>query len=192
MKDVLVLRDLEQIKAISHPYRIEIIESFEDAPATAKQIADKMGEPHAKVNYHLKTLLKVGILDLVEEKVKLGIVEKYYLPAAKTFVLDRNIMNATEKTVLDSINQALLSIFENISKDFYKSVETADEKEHPKKILHYNDYYLTLEEVFELQDKMKDVLQEYLKDKKDKTRPNVKKYSISTLMIPRIKSNKNK
>lgn len=191
MKDVLVLRDLEQIKAISHPYRIEILESFEDSSATAKQIADKMGEPHAKVNYHIKTLLKVGILELIEEKVKLGIVEKYYLPAARTFVIDRNIMNASEKTVLDSINQASLSIFENISKDFYKAVEIADEKEHPKKILHYNDYYLTLDEVIEFQEKVKAVMQDYLKDKKDKTRPDTKKYSISSLMIPRVKS-KNK
>ncbi len=191
MKDVLVLRDLEQIKSISHTYRIEIIESFEDTPATAKQIADKMGEPHAKVNYHLKTLLKVGILDLVEERVKLGIVEKYYLPSAKTFVIDRNIMNASEKAVLDSINQVSLSIFENISKDFYKAVESADEKEHPKKILHYNDYYLTLDEVVEFQDKIKVVIQDYLKDKKDKNRPNSRKYSISSLMIPRVK-NKNK
>lgn len=191
MKDVLVLRDLEQIKAISHPYRIEIVESFEDTCATAKQIADKLDEPHAKVNYHIKTLVKVGILELVEERVKLGIVEKYYLPSAKTFVIDRNIMNASEKVVLDSINQVSLSIFENISKDFYRAVEFADEKEYPKKILHYNDYYLTLDEVLDFQDKIKVVIQDYLKDKQNKNRPNTRKYSISALMIPRVK-NKNK
>lgn len=187
MKEVLVLRDLEQIKAISHPYRIEILESFEDASATAKQIADKMGEPHAKVNYHIKTLLKVGILELIEEKVKLGIVEKYYRPAARTFVIDKNILNSGEKNVLDSINQAKISVFENISKDFYRAVEIANEKDYPKKILHYNDYYLTLDEISELQDKLASVLDEFLKEKKDKNRENVKKYSISALMIPRVK-----
>ncbi|WIF94981.1 winged helix-turn-helix domain-containing protein [Caminicella sporogenes] len=186
MKEVLVLRELEQIKAISHPYRIEILEAFEDSSATAKQIADKMGEPHAKVNYHIKILLKVGILELIEEKIKLGIVEKYYMPAAKTFVIDKSILDSGEKKVLDSVNQAKISIFKNISKDFYKAVEVADEKNYPKKILHFNDYYLTLDEIDKLQDKMAALIEEFLKGKKDKNRENTKRYSISTLMIPRF------
>ncbi|SKC75915.1 ArsR/SmtB family transcription factor [Maledivibacter halophilus] len=190
MKEILVLRELEQIKAIAHPYRLEIIESFEEASATAKQIADKMEEPHAKVNYHIKTLLKVGILELVEEKVKLGIVEKYYRPSAKNFVIDRNILNTSEKHVLESLTQASISIFENISRDFYRAVEYGDEKEYPKKFLYYYDYYLTLEEINELQDKLESVLKEYLKGKKDKTRSNTKKYSISSLMLPKLKEKK--
>ncbi len=191
MKEVLVLSDLEQIKAISHPYRIEIVEAFEDLPATAKQIADRLGEPHAKVNYHIKTLLKVGILELVEEKIKLGIVEKYYLPSAKMFVIDKSILNSSENgNVIESINQALISIFENISKDFYKSIEYMGQKQQANKILHYNDYYLTEDEVQELQDKLKVVMKDYLKDKKDKDRNNTKKYSISSLIIPRISSQK--
>lgn len=190
MRDILVLRDLDQIKAISHPYRIEILEAFEEAPSTAKQIADKLGEPHAKVNYHIKTLLKVGIIELFEEKVKLGIVEKYYLPMARMFMIDRNILNCGEKNIIESLNQASISIFENISKDFYRAVEIADEKEHPKKILHYNDYYLTKEEVLEFQDNLKEFMQDFLKDKKNKDRKNTKKYSISSLVIPRVRGKK--
>ncbi len=188
MKDILVLRELDQIKAISHPYRIEIIECFEDEqPATAKQIADRMGEPHAKINYHIKTLQKVGILELIDEKVKSGIIEKYYRPAAKTFVIDRSIMNTGEKGVIESINQASISIFENISKDFYRAIENANDSDYAKKMLHYNDYYLTIEETEELQCILKDTIEEYIKDKKDKSREGTKAYSISTLTIPRVK-----
>lgn len=190
MKDILVLRELEQIKAIAHSYRLEIIESFEEAPATAKQVADKMGEPHAKVNYHIKTLLKVGILELIEEKVKLGIVEKYYMPAARNFVIDRNILNTAETSVLESFEQAAISIFENLSKDFYKAVEYTNEKEHPKKFLYYYDYYLTLDEISELQDRLELVYEEFLKNKKDKTRPSTKRYSIASMMIPRVRDKK--
>ncbi|SHJ84710.1 winged helix-turn-helix domain-containing protein [Paramaledivibacter caminithermalis] len=190
MKDILVLRELEQIKAIAHPYRLEIIESFEESSATAKQIADKMQEPHAKVNYHIKTLVKVGILELVEEKVKLGIVEKYYMPSARNFVIDRNILNTSEKSVLESLAQASISLFENISKDFYRAVEHTNEKEYPKKFLYYNDYYLTLEEINQLQSKLESVLIEFLEGKKDKNRPNTKRYTISSLMIPRVKDKK--
>ena len=191
MKDIFVLRELEQIKAISHPYRIEILECFEEEqPATAKQIADKMGEPHAKINYHIKTLQKVGILDLVDERVKSGIIEKYYLPSAKTFVIDKSIMNSGDKGVIESLNQASISIFENITKDFYKAVENANEKEHPKQMLHYNDYYLTIEETEELKHKLAETIEAYIKNKKDKSRQDTKPYSIASLIIPRIKKKK--
>ncbi len=191
MKDIFVLRELEQIKAISNPYRIEILECFEEEqPATAKQIADKMGEPHAKINYHIKTLQKVGILDLVDERVKSGIIEKYYLPSAKTFVIDKSIMNSGDKGVMESLNQASISIFENIAKDFYKAVENANEKEHPKQMLHYNDYYLSIEETEELKHILAETVEGFIKNKKDKNRENTYPYSIASLIIPRIKKKK--
>jgi len=77
--EVLVVKSLEQIKALSSPYRIKIIEAFENKPASAKDISKKLGEPHGRVNYHIKTLAGVGILKLVEVQVKQGVVEKYYI-----------------------------------------------------------------------------------------------------------------
>ena len=56
-----------------------------------------LDEPHAKINYHIKTLYKVGILELVEEKIKSGIVEKYYYPKAKNIFIDKNIINISLK-----------------------------------------------------------------------------------------------
>ena len=35
----------------------------------------------------------MGILELVEEKIKSGIVEKYYYPKAKNIVIDKNVIN---------------------------------------------------------------------------------------------------
>ena len=70
MKEILVLRDLECIKAIAHPKRIDILKAFNNLPLSAKQLSQILDEPHAKINYHIKTLYKVGILELVEEKIK--------------------------------------------------------------------------------------------------------------------------
>lgn len=186
MKDVLVLRDLEQIKALAHPYRLEIIERFEDEPCTAKQIADKLNEPHAKVNYHIKTLVKVGILELHKENIKLGIVEKYYVPTAKNYIIDRNILNLCDNSILETLSQASLSLFESISKDFYSSIGDLNEADYPRKFLCCYDYYLTDEELKELHRKIKDTLGDYLQDKKDRTRDESKRYSIYNVMLPRI------
>ena len=63
MKDLLVLRDLECIKAIANPKRIDILKSFEKEPLSAKQLSQILEEPHAKINYHIKSLYKSGILE---------------------------------------------------------------------------------------------------------------------------------
>ncbi|KAB3534843.1 helix-turn-helix domain-containing protein [Alkaliphilus pronyensis] len=186
MKDILVLRELEQIKAISHPYRVDVFECFEgDQPQSAKQIADKLGEPHAKVNYHIKSLVKVGILELVDERVKSGIIEKYYLPAAKMLVIDKNFMQNLDDDVMQSLNQAILSIFEKISEDFYRAAENP--KEYKKFILHHNEIYMTPEEMKELIEKVDNYIAELIRDKKgDKGDKSLHPYNLALIGTPKV------
>lgn len=182
MKEVLVLKDLKQIKAISQDYRIRILEAFNEEPATAKQISDRLGEPHAKVNYHMKALANVGVLELVEESNRLGIVEKFYLPVAKAFVIDSGAMKSTSKHVVASINQASHALFERISKEFYASLETTNQQ-LPNKLLHKTDVYLTEEEAKTLHTKLEKVVVDFLKDKECKGEGK-NKYFASALLIP--------
>lgn len=189
MKDILVLRELEQIKAISHPYRVEVFECFEgDQPQSAKQIAEKLGEPHAKVNYHIKSLLKVGILELVDERVKSGIIEKYYLPAAKALVIDKSFVQNLDDDMVQTMNQASISFFEKISEDYYRAAENP--LEYRKFINHLNEYYLTHEEIKDIMQKVDDYLHNLIQDKKDKNRKDVHPYNIAVLGIPIVKPKK--
>lgn len=184
MKDVMILRELDQIKAISQEYRISILETFNNKPATAKQISDVLGEPHAKINYHIKILVKFGILELVEENIKLGIVEKYYCPVAKDYIVDSSLLSPDEKG-LRTVEKANVAFFEHISKAFYDNVECGGNKP-PKKITHRKDVYLTKEEAEELNNFVNEKVNEFIDDK-GMYRENTKEYSISTLIIPVIK-----
>lgn len=181
MKEVVVLKDLTQIKAISQDYRIRILESYNDMPATTKQISDRIGEPHGKVNYHIKALAKVGILELVEESTRIGIVEKFYQPIAKTFMIDSSVMKKTDTKVVKSINQASYALFERISKEFYEASEILV-KNRSNKLMHKTDVYLTEEEANELHNKLENVVVNFLKDK-DQNTEGREKYFISTLLI---------
>lgn len=184
MKEVLVLRELEQIKAISQGYRISILEAFNNKPATAKQISDHLGEPHAKINYHIKTLVKVGILELVEENIKLGIVEKYYCPVARDFVVDSSSFSTNERDRA-TFEKASVALFELMAKDFYDNVEYMGEKP-PKKFYRHPDIYMTKEESEFLNDEINNMIKAFIEDKRE-TKENTFKYSVSTLMIPIIK-----
>jgi hypothetical protein len=182
VKDILVMEDLDQIKCISQPYRINILEAFEDQPGTAKQISERLGEPHAKVNYHLKEMLKHNILDLVEEVVKLGIVEKYYLPVAKRFVVHSSLMKITDEQAIDSVNQYRLMIFDTTSQAFYKALEMkAVSSTFRMNMLH--DIYLTDEDVAMLQQQIGDVMRPFEELRKEND-PGAKRYVATNLIVP--------
>jgi len=186
MKEVLVVDDLAMLKALSNSYRIRIIDAFEGKPATAKQISMKLGEPHSKVNYHIKALAKVGIIDLVEEVPKYGVIEKYYMPVAKTYVLDSKTVQGDD-TATDSLSKAVTALFDRISKDFYQAMQNQKnfpKGEAPKKFVNYNgDYYLTQEEVNELNNKVNDLIDGFL-DEKTHRRDNTTRYSAASVIVP--------
>ncbi|CAH2212303.1 ArsR/SmtB family transcription factor [Tepidibacter aestuarii] len=190
MKDILVLRDIEQIKAVSHPYRVDILEAFGEDPLSAKQLSELLSEPHAKVNYHIKTLLNAGILELVEEKVKSGIIEKYYLPKAKMVIMDKSILNSAvyDENVARTLNQVSISLFEKISDDFYRAAENDEVKS--KHVRHYNQYYLTEEECKEVMDTLEKKIMEILKDRDDKHRENTRPYNITLMGVPDLRKEK--
>jgi DNA-binding transcriptional ArsR family regulator len=186
MKEVLVVDDLSMLKALSNSYRIKIIDAFESKPATAKQISMKLGEPHSKVNYHIKALAKVGILELTEEVPKYGVIEKYYMPVAKTFVLDSKTVQGDD-TAADSMSKAVSALFERIAKDFYQAQQNTKnfpKGEAPQKFVNYNgDYYLTQEEVNALNDQVNDLISDFLEAKRQK-RDNTMRYSTATVIVP--------
>lgn len=187
MKDLLVLKDLEQIKCISSTYRLSILEAFEEKPATAKVISEKLGEPHAKVNYHLKEMLKLGILDLVEEVVKLGIVEKYYLPVARQFIVDSRTMKITDEEVGESINQYRLSIFERISDVFYQSISAKPVSNNLKLNMVY-DVYLADNELQAFYNELNELLDKY--SSFETQGEQAKRYAIVNMIIPDVGSDK--
>ena len=177
MKEVLVLRDLECIKAIAHPKRIDILKAFNDSPLSAKELSKMLDEPHAKINYHIKTLYKVGILELVEEKIKSGIVEKYYYPKSKNIFIDKNIINISLR---EENNKVSLSRFDNIIESLYQSVGIKDLEE--ENIVNYHNTYLTKDEVAELNNTIKSKIEELIHKRKSEDKSL--QYDIVMVSIP--------
>lgn len=182
INEVLVVNNLEQIKALSSPYRIKIIETFDNKPASAKDISVRMGEPHGRVNYHIKTLAKVGILKLVDVSVKQGVVEKYYMPVAESIVLDSRMVNKNDDHEIKDMRNAGIALFEKISKEFYGTMNNRELKIQ-KKINYDYDFYMTEGEADELNKKVHAMVDEYLKDK-DEPREGTHRYFAASMIIP--------
>ena len=181
MKEVLVLRDVDCIKAIAHPRRVDILKTFNKEPLSAKQLSEILDEPHAKINYHIKTLYNVGILELVEEKIKSGIVEKYYYPTANNIVISRKIIDYNLDQECDS-DYISISDFEDTIESFYNAAEAGTL--NGDSILECENVLLTDDEISELRSTVKVKLDEILAKREDSERENEKKHDIVMFAIP--------
>lgn len=182
MKDVEILSDLKQIKAISHVYRIRVLEAFHERAATAKQISDRLGEPHAKVNYHIKALAKVGILEPAGENIRMGIVEKYYQPIAKTYRVDSAVMKMSDAQIKASVDHASVAAFERATKQFYESIELKD-RLVANRITNIPDIYLTETEAKQFFTEFDQLIHAYATRYKE-PRDETTRHFASLLLVP--------
>lgn len=80
-----VVSNLAQLKAFTDPLRARILHILQSREATNQQVAAIVGESQAKVLHHVRVLLRVGLIRLVEERVRGGNVEKYYRATARVY-----------------------------------------------------------------------------------------------------------
>jgi DNA-binding transcriptional ArsR family regulator len=92
MKKIHTLRDLGQIKVLSDPLRLRVLEAFCQEPRTTKQVAQLLHEKQPTRLYrHVATLERVGLIRLVKTRKNRGTIEKYYRAVAWEFVVDRRL-----------------------------------------------------------------------------------------------------
>ncbi len=130
--DILRITTLEQLRAISDPLRLDILEIITHEALTVKQIAGKLNQPPTKLYYHVNELEKEGFVKLVGTRVKSGIVEKYYRSVSDGIQVDRSLLNA--KTGAEESWALLISsIFDTTIADITRShkaglLKAVDEK----------------------------------------------------------------
>lgn len=75
---------LEAFDALVAPQRLALAEYFRH-PGTAKEAAEHLGVPVTRLYYHINTMLKNGLLYVVEERQKGGMAERLFQVSAQSF-----------------------------------------------------------------------------------------------------------
>jgi DNA-binding transcriptional ArsR family regulator len=91
----LVITDVEQLRAISDPLRVRIIEAMGDLPLrgwTAKELAARLHTSQTKLYHHLALLETRGFIVVADTRMVSGIVEKRYQLTAVSFRVDRSLL----------------------------------------------------------------------------------------------------
>lgn len=115
----MVLDELDQVKALAVPVRVEILHMLEDEPMTTTQMARLLGEKPNRLYYHVTELERVGILEVVERKRRGNLYEKYYRPAARFYRIDPALFQKGDEGMQAYLN-TVISNFDNTLIDLRK------------------------------------------------------------------------
>src|SRR5277367_1200401 len=93
MIDVAVIADPAAAEAALDPARARLLAQLTE-PRSAAMLAAAVGLPRQKVNYHLRTLERYGLVELVEERRKGNVTERLLRAAAASYVISPSALAA--------------------------------------------------------------------------------------------------
>jgi predicted ArsR family transcriptional regulator len=171
---VYIIDEPEQVKAFTDPLRARVLRLLTQQAMTNQQLADTLDEPHAKVLYHVRFLVDIGLIRLVDTQVKGGNVEKYYRAIARVFDI-RATAQADEETNL----AIATSLLENMRHDFLSSVVAYPDEES---YIHSAAGWMPAERAAEFNQKVRALMAEYFVPGDPPEDPTMHKYRLGVLI----------
>jgi DNA-binding transcriptional ArsR family regulator len=111
----LDLVDPRIAKALSHPMRARILLILNERVASPNEIAEMIEERLPNVSYHVRALLDLGCVELVDTAQRRGAIEHYYRAVVRPFFSDsdwKRIPRSGRQAISDTL---LRVIWEDVS-----------------------------------------------------------------------------
>jgi DNA-binding transcriptional ArsR family regulator len=129
IQEVYRLESPDQALALLNPLRAEILRILNE-PCSATEVGRQLGESPQKINYHLKSLEKVGLLRRSGTRQVRNLIEVLYQSIAKTFIIPESF-GWSEETVGRMKDQGalrhLITVSERMRNDAMRLMEASDE-----------------------------------------------------------------
>jgi DNA-binding transcriptional ArsR family regulator len=88
MKPITNITDPRYVKAMSHPLRVRILALLDERTASPVELAGWLGASLGTTAYHVRTLERMGLIELVRETRVRGAVEHHYRSKERPRVSD--------------------------------------------------------------------------------------------------------
>ena len=88
MKPITNIDDPRYVKAMSHPLRVRILALLEERTASPVELAGWLGATLGTTAYHVRTLERMGLIELIRETRVRGAVEHHYRAKERPTVSD--------------------------------------------------------------------------------------------------------
>lgn len=126
--------DLESIttarraSALLHPLRTRLL-SLARQPASASELARRLGLPRQRVNYHVRALEKAGFLKAAGRRRRRNLIEQRYVATARSYVLSPSLLGplAADWRAIEDTASAdyMLALAEQVRSDVSQASEEA-------------------------------------------------------------------
>ena len=187
-EDELIIEDLETLKVLSDPLRMQIIELMGDQPRTVKQIAKQLEMTPNKLYYHIKLLDDHGLIRVVETRLVSGIVEKHYQTTAKEITVADGLLSVSKQGE-GEISSLISNLLEGTKADFKRSLRA-----RPKEAGRFEDSYcsnvtrelarLTPEQAKYICKKLEELVKEFEAYHNDGDDEGLQTFALTTLFYP--------
>jgi DNA-binding transcriptional ArsR family regulator len=114
-RTTLDLVDPRIAKALSHPMRGRILTILNERTASPNEIAEMLDERLPNVSYHVRALLDLGCIELVDTAQRRGAIEHYYRALTRPFFSDgdwKRLPKSGRQSISDS---SLQRVWEDVS-----------------------------------------------------------------------------
>src|SRR5829696_2433534 len=88
MEPITNIDDPRYVKAMSHPLRVRILALLEERTASPVELAGWLGATLGTTAYHVRTLERMGLIELTRETRVRGAVEHHYRAKERPTVSD--------------------------------------------------------------------------------------------------------
>lgn len=87
-EESIAITDQATLKVILHPLRTRLITAMSQGPRSVKELAEAVGMEQTKLYYHIKILLKAGIIMPAGRRKVGNLTETSYVCRARDYVID--------------------------------------------------------------------------------------------------------
>jgi DNA-binding transcriptional ArsR family regulator len=122
-EDELVITNLETLKVISEPLRLQLLELLADEPRTVKWLAGELNMAATKLYYHVNLLELHGLIRVIGTRIVSGIIEKQYQVTACRFRVERSLLNLAPSDGDEPLDTLVSSLFEQIRSEIKTSAQ---------------------------------------------------------------------
>jgi DNA-binding transcriptional ArsR family regulator len=120
---VFIIKDLETLKVLTDPLRLQIMEVLSLEPQTVNQVADKLGLSGSRLYYHFNMLEERRLIKVVETRTVNNIIEKVFWMSAEEISIDKDLLSISAEGTQENIRQIMESTVDALHDDIIRSLQ---------------------------------------------------------------------
>ena len=180
-----ILSELEQVRVLANPLRIQILQEF-GQERTTKQVAEILGEKPTRLYHHVEALEKVGLVRLTRTRPNRGTVEKYYRAVARSFRTDSDLFSthATEED-LENLQGVVSTMLGTTSRELQALIgEAGTNRVEEEGLLTFCEIRGSQEQVTEIRERFLKLLEWLTEDCDDEAGEETRRFRLTLAYYP--------